>query len=428
VDDVEELRKLIIEKTGMSASELEKLVEKRIKEFAGLLTEAGALYTIARDHGIELSIDESLGFRKKIAELKPGDREVSVVGRVTRIIPPRVVKRGGREIKYAVVYLSDSSGSIRLVLWGRDADLVGKKIRRGTVIEVINGKVESFRDEPSLSLGYEGRLLIDPDIDEELPEPETGELVPGGEVELVLRVLRSFPVRRKGDVVYGGFIGEHEGGRLRVVLWGERAEEIPEGATVRVFGRVKEGRNGLEIHVGSGGYLEILKVPERTLVDLKDVEEGQRVESLALVVSLHSKKPFTGKCKICGGEVIYDGRFVCKDCGSEEVDVTPMLIFAVDDGTAVLKAVLFGDVVRSLCSSFPEGCLERARELLGSYILMEGRVRKSRVTESLDVVVERLREPDFEELAKLLLKRVRERLEGLPERESPNVNKEEAPS
>lgn len=52
---VEKYMKLIIEETGLSKKEIQKLVDDRIKEFKGLLSEEGALFVIAK----ELRVDTS---------------------------------------------------------------------------------------------------------------------------------------------------------------------------------------------------------------------------------------------------------------------------------------------------------------------------------------------------------------------------------
>ncbi len=413
----------------MSRSELDKLVEKKIKEFAGLLTELGALYTVAKELGLDIDIDRSLGLRKKISELKPGERGISIIGRVTKLVPPRKIKKNGREIKYASVYLYDGSGEVRLVLWGRDADLVGEKITRGTIVEVINGRVEEFRGRKSVSLGYDGRLLINPPLEgEEIPEKpvlRVKDLAPGmRDVELELEVIRSFPVREtttNGETIrYGGFVGKDETGTVRVVLWRESAVEIPVGSRVRVLGDVKEGRNGVEVHVGRGGYVEVLEEASSAFKDVKDLEEGETVRLFGTIVDVLSKKPYTGKCNVCGGDVVWkDGKFVCSQCGSENVSVTPILVFILDDGTGSVKLVFFGEeALKIYGDAFPsEASLDRARGWIGKDVVVLGSTRRSKVTGTLDVIVRELREPDFYEIYDFLLREVESRSERLEEKD-----------
>ena len=429
MEETEKLRKLILERTGMSRSELDRLVEKKIKEFAGLLTELGALYTVAKELGLDIDIDRSLGLRKKISELKPGERGVSIIGRVTKLVPPRKTKKNGREIKYASVYLYDGTGEIRLVLWGRDADLVGDKITRGTIVEVINGRVDEFRGRKSISLGYDGRILINPPLEgEEIPEKpsfKVKDLSPGmKEVEVELEVIRSFPVREttvNGETIrYGGFVGKDDTGTVRVVLWRDSAIEIPVGSRVRVFGDVKEGRNGVEIHVGRGGYVEILEEASTTFKDVKDLEEGQNVRLFGTIVDLLSKKPYTGKCNVCGGDVTWkEGKFVCSQCGSEDVTVTPILVLILDDGTGAIKLVFFGEKALEIYGdTFPsEASLDRGREWIGRDVIVSGTTRRSKVTGTLDVIVKEFGEPEFYEIYDVLLRNVERRLERLEEKD-----------
>ncbi len=213
------LRKLIMEKTGLSRVEIDRLVEKRIKEFAGLLTELGALYTIARDYGIEVDMD-AITVKKKIRELQPGDKGVNVEGVVRRIFPVRTFVKDGRERKYVSFILEDGEDSIRVVLWD-NVVLLAEKIKPGARVEVVNGRVSVFRGRPSLSVGWGGSINI----------LEEGR----GRKIKVVRV-------RKGKYKNGTYtviIGEEEGRKLRVTLWED--VDVGPGDVVVVWGKEEEG-------------------------------------------------------------------------------------------------------------------------------------------------------------------------------------------
>ncbi len=433
--DVEELRKKILERTGMSRAELDRLVEKKMREYAGLLTELGVLYTIAKEYGIEVDIDRSLGFRKKIGELRAGDKDVTVVGRVVRVFPPREFKRDGRKGRYVSLILSDGTGEIRLVLWNRDVDLVTSgKIKKGTVLEVINGKVEEFNGRLSLRLGYMGRLLIDPEVEEPLPEPRryrVEELTPNlNDVDIELTVERVFDdkeVEARGEKIrYVAFLGRDDTGSVRVVLWGKDVE-LRRGDVVLIRGGyTREGRLGVEVHVGKGGSVEVRRLPY-IRKRLAEVEEGDRIETVATVVAVLSSKPYSAVCRDCGSPAEWDGeRWVCTSCGSTNVRVTPLLALRVDDGSSNLRAALIGaPALHFYGDSFPSGAEEKALSLLGRDVLLRGVVVKNEVASTLEIIVDELGDPNLPKEIHDLLQKVKERLGEREETRSREVFKEE---
>ncbi len=92
-----------------------------------------------------------------INELKAGASNVTVVAKVKEKSEPReVITKYGKRLSVADVVLEDSTGTIKMSLWGNDINTVGV----GDTIEVSNGYVNEFRGTPQLSTGKFGKILV----------------------------------------------------------------------------------------------------------------------------------------------------------------------------------------------------------------------------------------------------------------------------
>jgi len=76
LDNADEIIKKIIEK-GMPEPELMEKIKAKQEEYGGLLTEAGAAYSIAREMGIEFEEEKQI----KIKELTDGLNNVNLTAR-----------------------------------------------------------------------------------------------------------------------------------------------------------------------------------------------------------------------------------------------------------------------------------------------------------------------------------------------------------
>ncbi len=91
----------------------------------------------------------------KISELKPGMRNVSVMGKIESVGEPRTVNlRAGGTNNVADAVISDESGNIKLSLWGDDIN----KVQAGDRVSIENGYINTFKGENSLSVGKFGKI------------------------------------------------------------------------------------------------------------------------------------------------------------------------------------------------------------------------------------------------------------------------------
>ena len=92
-----------------------------------------------------------------ISELKPGLNNVAVKGKVVELADPKqIMTKFGTQTTLTVATIEDSSGTIKLSLWGKQSD----GVENGSELEVSGGFVKEFRDEMQLSVGKGGTIKI----------------------------------------------------------------------------------------------------------------------------------------------------------------------------------------------------------------------------------------------------------------------------
>jgi hypothetical protein len=178
-------------------------------------------------------------------------------------------------------------------------------------------------------------------------EPKIKELKVGNLGSITFDVRTAYPARdfttktgRSGSVA--NMIVEDETGSTRLVLWGSHSKltnEVGRGAKLRVVNcYVKEGMNGLEVHVSSRTRINVLEKGQTLdAVGLDKIENGKFVRARATVRKILAERSFwrckERDCKFRGEE--------CPDHGKcEEV---PVVTAILDDGLREVRGVFFGD-------------------------------------------------------------------------------------
>jgi len=92
----------------------------------------------------------------KISELQPRQGKVDIVVTVESKDEPRTFEKFGKEGRVCNAKVKDDSGSMKLTLWNDEID----KVNEGDKVHVINGYVNEFQGEMSLTAGKFGKLEI----------------------------------------------------------------------------------------------------------------------------------------------------------------------------------------------------------------------------------------------------------------------------
>ncbi|RJS87882.1 hypothetical protein CW704_01440 [Candidatus Bathyarchaeota archaeon] len=254
-----------------------QLIDSKIKESKGFLTVESAARAVAAELGLEIT-RVSLMKGTSIRNLVSGLGNVTIVGRILHVNPPRTFTRSnGEEGKMRSLYIADKTGVLRVVIWGEKAELLGSSETIGKIVRFSHGYVrKGYGGRLELNIGLKGNIEISPpDIfEEEFPsinrfykkikqitKPET-------RVNTFGRVVKISPINtftREGGV--SGKVRRIEirdqTGRITVVLWNNKVDELGDleiGKYLEIFGaKVRKDLNGrLELHVDGSVDVTVL--------------------------------------------------------------------------------------------------------------------------------------------------------------------------
>ena len=161
----------VVENSGKSTNEINKLISEKQDELSGLVSAEGAAYIVARELGINLLKPATRQF--KIKNLIPGLRSVELQARIVRIFEPREWIKEDRSGKVASVVLGDETGSVRLTLWNDDVDMITNKVfAEGDVVNISGANVMmDNRGQVDLRLG-KGSIEKSGEVSSNLPLPD----------------------------------------------------------------------------------------------------------------------------------------------------------------------------------------------------------------------------------------------------------------
>ena len=147
----------IAEQSKRKPSDISRLVEEKQRRFAGLLTESGAAFMVAKDLGLQLGADSMK--KMLVSQLRDGMQNIDLLVRVMHIAQPKEFEKNGKKGKLCNLVVADSTGEIRLTIWHDDVDTVlGKGAKRGSVLLLRNCYVKSFNEKLQAGLAYNGSI------------------------------------------------------------------------------------------------------------------------------------------------------------------------------------------------------------------------------------------------------------------------------
>ena len=93
----------------------------------------------------------------KISDIKDGDNEINVEGKVTEKTYAREVRsKYGRVLMVADATLKDETGKIVLTLWNEQV----KQVMVGDKIKIENGYAKTYKNILQLSTGKYGKITV----------------------------------------------------------------------------------------------------------------------------------------------------------------------------------------------------------------------------------------------------------------------------
>jgi len=320
----------ILKKTSFSRDEIKQKIERKRKELGGLVSEEGAAHLVAKEYGIDLP---NSGTKRKlqIKNIISGMKNVTFSGRIFRISNIIDFKRAdGSSGRVVNVFLGDSTGICKVALWNDQVKLIDDEtIKIGDAIQIIGGSAkENVYGDMEVSLGKFGKITTADET--ELPTAEE-----------LAKNLGSARIQRT-DI----------------------AKIVP-------------------------GNFEV----KATVVD---VFKGNFIFSVC---------PFCGNKvdkvdKVDGVDVV-GGKAKCAEHGEVEASNALVINTLVDDGTGDLRAIFFRDKAERLIEMIADDIAvltldkryEWIRErALGKELLLIGKVKKNKVFNRLELLVDEVKE------------------------------------
>lgn len=254
-------------------------------------------------------------------------------------------------------------------------------------------------------------------------------------INLLGKVLRTYDVRtfskqgKEGKV--GSFLIGDDTGTVRIVLWDTQhiqlleEKQIQEGTIVKIQdAQARQNQNFLELHLGTSSQI-ILNPPGETVtvmenpsyvgptVQKKKIHALQigdaNVQLFGTVVQIFEPK-FYDACPQCNKKTT-QGQ--CAEHGIVEPIATPILNFYFDDGTSNIRAVAFREQALQLIGADIQILLPLRdnpslfepykQQILGKQLLLTGRVTQNELFQRMEFFVQRLEEPNPEQMAEDLV-------------------------
>ncbi len=385
------IRKAIIKEKKMSEGELSENVRRRQEEFNGLISESAALYSIAKELGVEVESEKSELQFTSIKNLSPGMQDVNLHARVMKILAPRSFEKNGKGGKVCNISIADESGEGILVLWYGDVELVETGvIEKGDSVDVLCAYVKDS-GEVHLSMGGQ---VVKVKQRGKLPEiaggiRKIGEIEEGmGSVDFVAEVLEvgavnSFEKNGKKRYVSSLLVADGSA-TARLTLWESNAElasRVKVGDVIKVEdGYAKKGVFGKELHADWRSRVMInpknvslpeIKMEKAARVSISDLKEGMLAELEGSIVKAEVHSHEEGKLVVDALLRDEGSELNCLFLGSNAKDFLGVKEIPHDvEATTILKL--------------------KRDELIGRRIVVRGKARRDRSTGNMEFVVERM--------------------------------------
>ena len=198
----EEIILKINENTKMTVSEIEDRIDKKLKHLSGLISKEGAAHIVANELGVK--IFEPLSGRLQIKNILTGMRDVETVGKVLQVYELREFSNETKSGKVASMIIGDETGTIRIVMWGSQADNVAN-IGQGFITKILGGYVRENNRRKEIHLNDRSQLIINPkdetigDVSVELKQGNRKEIKElkeiDNDVELLGTIVQVFDLR-----------------------------------------------------------------------------------------------------------------------------------------------------------------------------------------------------------------------------------------
>jgi len=288
----------------------------------------------------------------------------------------------------------------------------------GVPIEDIERKIEAKQAKLAGLISKEGAAQViaaELNINFDKQVIKISQIVPGmRKINLVGKIIQMFPVReynkngRSGRI--GSFILADDTSNIRTVLWDEnhidlitKGQIVQEGVVEIANASVRNG----ELHLGSFSEIKASdKVIDNPVIEKPVLKKeivkfmpNETASTRAFIVQVFEPR-FFEICPECRKKVSELNE--CANHGKVVPEKRALLNFFIDDGTDVIRSVMFSDTLEKVMSKEELENSElfsiKKDNLMGKEMIVTGQVRRNNLYNNNEFIVSELKEVNIDEL------------------------------
>lgn len=156
----EQIIERIKKEAKISEDEINGKIDDKMKQLSGLISKEGAAHIVANELGIKL-FDAFTG-KLQIKNILAGLRNVETVGKVIQTYELREFTTNDRQGKVASLVIGDETGTVRVVMWGDQAENI-KNINKDMTIKILGAYVKDNNGNIELHMNDRSKLILNPE-------------------------------------------------------------------------------------------------------------------------------------------------------------------------------------------------------------------------------------------------------------------------
>lgn len=155
METMEEIIRNISSQTGIGEEDIRKRIKEKQRDLSNLISEEGAAYIVAKEHGIELIKKKEYDI--KIGNIIAGMKAFNVTARVLKKDDIKEFKTEKAQGKLCPLQIGDETGIIRLILWNDQSD-AAENIKRDNLIKIQGAYAKDNLGRVEISVGRSGKI------------------------------------------------------------------------------------------------------------------------------------------------------------------------------------------------------------------------------------------------------------------------------
>ncbi len=154
----EQILEKIQTQTNKTASEIEPLVNNKLKQLSDLISREGAAHIIANE--LKVKLFDDIEGKQKVKDLVSGMNSIDALVKVTNNYGIREFQKDGKTGRVATLMVGDETGTCRMVLWDTNhiAEIEKNNLVENKVVLIKNAYVKENNGFKEIHLGNRANI------------------------------------------------------------------------------------------------------------------------------------------------------------------------------------------------------------------------------------------------------------------------------